>query len=119
MRKTSRSGSNSSAKSPEIDESLLLSPVSSGHDPSVTEVDGFAIEDDDEAEVLGSDKSEGVTDSFPVADAQPPQRYFIMKSLTMQDMIQSVRSGIWATQRHNEEALNSAFKVYFHKVVVF
>lgn len=40
-----------------------------------------------------------------------PNKYFIVKSLTLQDLELSVRNGIWATQSHNEEALNKAFEV--------
>lgn len=38
-------------------------------------------------------------------------KYFIVKSLTLQDLELSVRNGIWATQSHNEEVLNKAFRV--------
>ena len=38
-------------------------------------------------------------------------KFFIMKSLTVEDMELSVRNNIWATQAHNEEALNRAFEV--------
>jgi hypothetical protein len=38
-------------------------------------------------------------------------RYFIVKSLTLQDLELSLRNGIWATQSHNEDALNNAFEV--------
>ena len=38
-------------------------------------------------------------------------KYFIMKSLTVEDMELSVRNNIWATQSHNEDALNKAYKV--------
>ena len=38
-------------------------------------------------------------------------KYFVMKSLTVEDMELSVRNSIWATQSHNEEALNKAYKV--------
>lgn len=38
-------------------------------------------------------------------------RYFILKSLTIEDLEMSVRNGIWATQSHNEGLLNAAFKV--------
>jgi hypothetical protein len=38
-------------------------------------------------------------------------RYFILKSLTVEDLELSVRTGIWATQPHNEDTLNGAFKV--------
>ncbi|KAL4971575.1 YT521-B-like domain-containing protein [Aspergillus desertorum] len=37
-------------------------------------------------------------------------RYFILKSLTVEDLDFSWQSGIWATQAHNEESLNRAFK---------
>ena len=38
-------------------------------------------------------------------------KYFIVKSLTVEDMELSVRNSIWATQAHNEEALNKAYNV--------
>jgi hypothetical protein len=38
-------------------------------------------------------------------------RIFIVKSLTVEDLDLSVRNGIWATQNHNETALNHAFEV--------
>lgn len=38
-------------------------------------------------------------------------RFFIVKSLTVEDLDLSVKNGIWATQSHNETALNQAFKV--------
>jgi hypothetical protein len=64
----------------------------------------------------------GLQDGVP---ASPPQKdseeapeastssskYFIVKSLTLQDLELSVRNGIWATQSHNEDILNKAFRV--------
>lgn len=41
----------------------------------------------------------------------PKDRFFILKSLTVEDLELSVRTNLWATQSHNEERLNSAFKV--------
>lgn len=41
-------------------------------------------------------------------------RFFIVKSLTVEDLELSVRNGIWATQSHNEEALNKAYQVRPH-----
>lgn len=38
-------------------------------------------------------------------------RYFVLKSLTVEDLEISWQSGIWATQTHNEESLNRAFEV--------
>jgi len=51
-------------------------------------------------------KAESPGDGTPQKD-----KYFILKSLTVEDLELSVRTGIWATQSHNEEALNKAFKV--------
>lgn len=52
----------------------------------------------------------------PVEAEEPPtqkvpEKFFIVKSLTLQDLEQSVRTGIWATQSHNEEILNKAYQV--------
>jgi YT521-B-like domain-containing protein/RNA recognition motif-containing protein len=38
-------------------------------------------------------------------------RYFVMKSLTEQDLLLSVKYGIWTTQNHNENMLNEAYEV--------
>jgi RNA recognition motif-containing protein len=40
-----------------------------------------------------------------------PERFFIVKSLTVEDLELSRRSGIWATQTHNEAAFNRAYEV--------
>ncbi|KAJ7500792.1 YT521-B-like domain-containing protein [Mycena galericulata] len=39
-----------------------------------------------------------------------PQRFFILKSLTEDELDMSVISGLWATQRHNEGVLDRAFR---------
>lgn len=41
------------------------------------------------------------------------ERFFVMKSLTVEDLERSVVSGIWATQVHNEGQLNDAFEESF------
>lgn len=46
-----------------------------------------------------------------VEAAAQKDKFFILKSLTVEDLELSVRTGIWATQSHNEETLNTAFKV--------
>jgi hypothetical protein len=43
--------------------------------------------------------------------AKVHDKYFVMKSLTVEDMELSVRNSIWATQAHNEDALNKAYDV--------
>lgn len=39
------------------------------------------------------------------------EKFFVVKSLTVDDLERSVHSGVWATQAHNEAALNKAFEV--------
>lgn len=43
--------------------------------------------------------------------ATAANKYFIVKSLTLQDLELSIRNGIWATQSHNEDVLNKAYQV--------
>lgn len=51
--------------------------------------------------------------TIPAVNGRPRQkdRFFVLKSLTVEDLELSVRTNIWATQSHNEEMLNSAYKV--------
>lgn len=44
-------------------------------------------------------------------------KFFILKSLTTEDLDLSVRTGLWATQSHNEESLNRAFQVSSNLIV--
>jgi RNA recognition motif-containing protein len=71
---------------------------------------------------LDGDAVDGLPDGATTSAAQnnsdensgapdPPSKYFIVKSLTLQDLELSVRNGIWATQSHNEDVLNKAFRV--------
>lgn len=41
----------------------------------------------------------------------PKDKYFILKSLSLEDLERSLQTGIWATQSHNEAILSDAFKV--------
>lgn len=47
----------------------------------------------------------------PTHDGPRLDRYFVVKSLTVEDLELSKQSGIWATQTHNEINLNQAFEV--------
>jgi RNA recognition motif-containing protein len=47
----------------------------------------------------------------PPAVAKVKEKFFVVKSLTVEDLETSVRNGIWATQAHNEAALNKAYEV--------
>lgn len=44
-------------------------------------------------------------------DGSQKDRFFILKSLTVEDLELSLGTGTWATQSHNEGTLNKAFKV--------
>ncbi|KAI0016071.1 hypothetical protein F4780DRAFT_713101 [Xylariomycetidae sp. FL0641] len=46
-------------------------------------------------------------------------KFFILKSLTVEDLDLSVRNGVWATQSHNEQTLNKAFKEVDNVYLVF
>ncbi|KAJ7878832.1 hypothetical protein B0H14DRAFT_3435427 [Mycena olivaceomarginata] len=48
-----------------------------------------------------------------------PQRYFILKSLTREDLDTSVQKGLWATQKHNEGILERAFRTSKDVFLVF
>lgn len=53
----------------------------------------------------------GTTDSYTSqGNFKVPEKFFIVKSLTLQDLESSVRNRVWATQSHNEDALNRAFR---------
>ncbi|USW57754.1 Putative YTH domain containing protein [Septoria linicola] len=55
----------------------------------------------------------------PQSDEKVPEKYYIVKSLTAQDLEASVRNGIWATQSHNEKILNRAFERADNVYLVF
>lgn len=54
-------------------------------------------------------KQDTETETIPASTSS--NKFFIVKSLTLQDLEMSVRNGIWATQSHNEDVLNKAFRV--------
>ncbi|KAI9880647.1 MAG: hypothetical protein M1830_001651 [Pleopsidium flavum] len=51
--------------------------------------------------------------------AKASEKFFIVKSLTVEDLELSVRNGIWATQAHNEAALNKAFESADNVYLIF
>lgn len=92
--------------------------ASSGTQPAsesqiVQEADESAKDED--AEKSSKESSATViVESHKTADVEnavAKDKFFILKSLTAEDLELSVRTGIWATQSHNEETLNGAFKV--------
>jgi hypothetical protein len=77
--------------------------------PATPRQDSVSVDPPDAGAV--SPSHEGSEDRRLSADTT--NKYFIVKSLTLQDLELSVRNGIWATQSHNEEVLNKAFRVSF------
>ncbi|CAK7210799.1 hypothetical protein SCUCBS95973_000911 [Sporothrix curviconia] len=83
--------------------------------------------------VDGSDKSgtkgksyeggEWGSSSTPVSSGSDisakSEKYFILKSLTLEDLELSVRTGLWATQSHNEKTLNEAYKSCDNVYLIF
>ena len=80
---------------------------------------GVAIPERDESPVIVG-QTQSAEPSAPVDGASAtleadtkrpmvPEKYFIIKSLTVQDLEASVRNGTWATQSHNEETLSRAY----------
>jgi len=66
--------------------------------------------EDEVTDVALENSNDGVTSN---------DKFFIVKSLTVEDLELSVRNGIWATQSHNEEALNKAYQVNTHMLLSF
>ncbi|KAI9693703.1 MAG: hypothetical protein M1822_002974 [Bathelium mastoideum] len=78
--------------------------VSSG--PMKSQMDQENNQDDAEPEQAPAET--GKAEAEPAA--RVPEKFFVVKSLTLQDLEASVRNGIWATQAHNEDALNKAYE---------
>lgn len=71
------------------------------------------VEDGEQAEQVEPAEPAGVEEKGkePSTTERMAEKFFIVKSLTIQDLELSVRNGIWATQSHNEETLNKAYGV--------
>lgn len=52
---------------------------------------------------------DGEISRSPTAHKRVLEKYFIIKSLTVEDVEVSVRNGTWATQSHSEDCLNHAY----------
>ncbi|KAK5011471.1 hypothetical protein LTR28_002155, partial [Elasticomyces elasticus] len=72
--------------------------------------DDTALPDDIDEEESTQEQESAAPETQPEEQLRVSERYFIVKSLTIQDLDASVRNGVWATQSHNEDTLNSAYK---------
>jgi hypothetical protein len=71
--------------------------------------------DDVPTTTLPGAESQGTSAAVSTGPQDPStrmsERYFVVKSLTVEDLEMSKQSGIWATQNHNEAILNRAYEV--------
>ncbi|KXJ95926.1 YT521-B-like domain-domain-containing protein [Microdochium bolleyi] len=100
--------------------SPAVQPVIGGREPdtvrsSATPSDNLSEkEGNGTLQELDPDQAHQITDGGPRRD-----RFFVLKSLTVEDLELSVRNGVWATQSHNEENLNKAFETSANVYLVF
>ena len=83
--------------------------------------DGEKTDEPSDPIIVGSSPGETNTQSTPpsATPTRVPEKYFVVKSLTLQDLEASVRNGIWATQSHNESTLNQAFNAADNVYLIF
>ncbi|KAF1815179.1 hypothetical protein P152DRAFT_431525 [Eremomyces bilateralis CBS 781.70] len=113
----------SSVASP-ITPSTPASSVSPGPSSSQPETDAANETAPDQGEEQADEGVDEVNEAPQSEEAESPSpgntsrksiesgadRYFIVKSLTLQDLESSVVTGIWSTQVHNEKTFNKAFE---------
>ncbi|KAG6119040.1 hypothetical protein E4U13_008052 [Claviceps humidiphila] len=54
-----------------------------------------------------------------IQDRGAVDRFFVLKSLTTEDLNESLKTGMWATQSHNEKTLNAAFQSAANVYLIF
>ena len=87
--------------------------------PDGPAVDSMAIDGSAEPTIVGMPTQTDSTSRSDTPNDKVPEKFFIVKSLTLQDLEASVRNGIWATQSHNEKALNTAFEEADNVYLIF
>ncbi|KAL4933606.1 putative YT521-B-like splicing factor [Aspergillus undulatus] len=85
----------------------LMSPGPHSELTGLSQTDQPSIKEAEEMLKSTGTEDEGREASY---STRVPNRYFILKSLAIEDLEISRKSGIWATQTHNEESLNRAFE---------
>ncbi|KAG7445591.1 uncharacterized protein BT62DRAFT_969277 [Guyanagaster necrorhizus] len=105
----------------DVDE-VPITPSSSSDRHSFVPSASFSS-DDDTRPTLGP-KNSSSSGSFASTNSSVltryfPKRYFILKSLTPEDVDISVQQGLWATQKHNEGILDQAFRTSEDVYLIF
>ncbi|KAK4497204.1 hypothetical protein PRZ48_011654 [Zasmidium cellare] len=119
---SNREGSQSSGsvrRSPISTESTVSSAASSNEklDDVSVGVAGLGISQGDEVNTPGTSPP---SPSEPVlAKTKPEDRYFVLKSLTKEDLQESLMKGTWETQAHNQQILHDAFYETSNVYLVF
>ncbi|KAJ6258017.1 hypothetical protein Dda_6929 [Drechslerella dactyloides] len=72
-----------------------------------------------ESKAVSETESQAKLQDSVYLSRQGKERYFIFKSLTLEDLDVSVSTGIWATQTHNEPALNEAYSSAENVFLIF
>ncbi|KAI5818497.1 YT521-B-like domain-containing protein [Pyronema omphalodes] len=80
-------------------------------------IEASTDEADTESKDTTTDTATGGTPCINTSNSR--FRYFVLKSLTLEDLDMSVRTGTWATQGHNETVLNEAFDAAESVFLVF
>lgn len=84
--------------------------------PHKKQIDGKNIEDSASAPESSTQQQD--LEEAMRANSHAARRYFIMKSLTVEELQAAERDLKWATQEHNGPRLNQAFEVCFYLVVM-
>ena len=102
----------------------ISGPPSSNESPATPATPAVA-EEPTSPTIVGSPSTATAPTQAPSGQAavdgshKVPEKYFVVKSLTVQDLEASVRNGIWATQSHNEKALNQAYNEAENVFLIF
>lgn len=77
---------------------------------AVSDVVGSMSINDEDREIDTTDvKSTSSKQQSPIPQ-EPHNRFFVLKSLTKEDLQESLQTGVWETQVHNEKLLDNAFR---------
>lgn len=118
-----RRGSTSTTATPSVPEA----PPSVVTSVSELSVETDSAQDLNEPVIVGHTQIGGRTETAtatspsasPPTATKEPAKYYIVKSLTVEDLEASVRNGTWATQSHNETALTNAFEQADNVFLIF
>ncbi|SCZ95232.1 BZ3500_MvSof-1268-A1-R1_Chr11-2g03372 [Microbotryum saponariae] len=72
---------------------------------------------DEEAGNSSGDSTASTTSSF--FSEYFPKRFFVLKAKESEHLEESIRSGLWSTQGHNEDVLDQAFRTSLEGVFLF